>query len=196
MTSIKNGIILSILLFVLAGIFLLNETYRANTTLENNIFEKSNIENIQSANLSYEVFQKNLQPAAKELNFSGEVLTCTNKSDVERIIDVRLTNLVFDNKSITIYPLNITISLLPKQIKRIDIFLPYGISTLKLVSSDGEELKVQVPPCTSGGSSGSGTARFNSQTKNIEVGEIPEFPSIGPPVITVLVLLFLMKKKK
>lgn len=199
MVNIKNGIILSILLFVLVGIFGINEKYGANTTLENNIFGKLNIEKTQSVNLGSALFQENSGPEAIELNFSGEVLSCTNKSDVERVIDLRLSNLVFDNKYITIYPLNLTINLLPEQIKRIDIFLPTGISILQLVSSDGEEYNVQVPTCFSGGSSGSskgGTASFVKQTTTPRIDEIPEFPSIVLPVISILALLFIMNKKK
>lgn len=191
MINIKIGLILlSIPLFVLVSIFVIKEEFRADATLDNLIFnktdlEKLNFEKIHSAIIS----QNSTEPEETELNFRGKVLTCTNKTYVGHIIDVRLSNLDVENKSITIYPLNLTINLLPEQIKRTDIFLPDGISTLKLVSSDGEEEKVQVPPCVNG-YEGSTT----TQTTNLKVNEIPEFPSIGLPVITILVFLFVMKK--
>ncbi|KAB2946174.1 MAG: hypothetical protein OIN84_09040 [Candidatus Methanoperedens sp.] len=200
MTVIKKRIILLISLFMLIGILVINEKYGtekygANTILDNNVFEKLNTENVQLANLSSAVFQENSQPEAIKLNFSGEILTCTNKSDIERVIDVRLSNFVFDNESITIYPLNFTINLLPEQIKRIDIFIPYGISTFKLVSSNGEELEIQAPPCVNG-YEGSSNTGFNTQTTIKKVDEIPEFPSIVMPVIAIMALLFMMKKRK
>ncbi len=197
MISIKIGVILlSISLFVLVSIFVIKEEFRANATLENQIFkkpdfEKLNFEKTHSAITSMELFQNSTEPQEIQLNFLGEVLTCTNKTDIEHVIDVRLSNLNMENKSITIYPLNLTIKLLPEQIKRVDIFLPNGISILKLVSSDGEEEKVQVPPCVNGYEGSRAT-----QTTIKKVNEIPEFPSIGLPVITILAFLFVMKKTK
>lgn len=184
-------ILLSISLFVLVGILVIKEEFVVNATLENHTFE--NIEKTGPANISPEVFQKSTEPEVIELNFSGEVLTCTNKIDVEYVIDIRLRNFDVKNKSITIYPLNLTFNLLPKQIKRADIIIPNGISTLKLASG-GEELKVRVPPCVNG-NEGSNTG-FNTQTTIKEVDEIPEFPSIGLPIISIMVLLFIVKKKK
>ncbi|NJD51390.1 MAG: PEF-CTERM sorting domain-containing protein [Candidatus Methanoperedens sp.] len=201
MTVIKKGIILLISLFILIGILVINERYGtekngANTILDNNVLEKSNTENLQLSNLSSAVFQENPQPESIKSNFSGEILTCTNKSDIERVIDVRLSNFISDNESITIYPLNFTINLLPKQIKRIDLHIPYGISTFKLVSGNGGELEIQSPPCVNGYEGSGSNTGFNTQTTTKKVDEIPEFPSIMLPVIAIMALLFIMKKRK
>ena len=179
---------------MLAGIFTIKEEFVPDAALETQIFEKQTIENTQSANVSPTVFQKYTQVKVIEYNFSGEVVTCINKTNMEQIIDIRLTNLAVENKSVTIYPFNITINLMAGQIKRTDIFFPTGVSTLKFVSNDGEELNVQMPPCINGyeGSTGG----FNKQTTSRKVDEIPEFPSVGLPVITIMAMLFILMKKK
>ncbi|HWQ96369.1 MAG TPA: hypothetical protein VN368_03240, partial [Candidatus Methylomirabilis sp.] len=192
-----------ILLFMSAGILvikgfepavILERSFEPAATLESQNSEGSNIQNIGSSDIIPEEIQNSSEPEEIKLNFSGEVLTCSNITDAEQVVDVRLTNRDTENKSITIYPMDLTINLLPGQKKRIDIPLPHGISVLTLVSSDGKELKAQVPLCFSRGDSGSGTIDLAAQTTP-NVKEIPEFPAIGLPVLSILALLFLVKKK-
>lgn len=205
MISKKVGlIILLILLFVLAGLFTISENEsdinldkgpELPVSLELQNSGESNIRNIGLSDITPGEILNYTEPEETGLNFSGDIITCSNITDTEQVVDIRLTNYDMENKSITIYPMNLTINLLPKQIKRIDIPLPYNISVLTLTSSTGEELDAQVPLCFSRGSSGSATISFATETIPPEVKEIPEFPSIGLPVIAILVMLFLMKKK-
>jgi len=195
-------ILLSISLFVLAGILVIEGFVPlSDVTLENKSFEKLNIENASSPMITPEEIQNFSRLETMELNFSGKILTCTNLTDEEQVIDIRLTNLEAKNKSISIFPINITLDLLPEQILRKDLFILSGTSTLKLVSGDGEERQVQVPPCGSRVSSGSNTG--SSQTISSastpttpKADEIPEFPTIALPIMTIIALLFIMKKTK
>ena len=205
-------IVLSISLFALAGLFLLNgvepavnlnkgfgidtnldKGFEPLSTLENQVSYKSNIQNTGPSDIAPGEIRNFTESEETGLSFSGDILTCSNITDTEQVVDIRLTNRDPGNKSITIYPMNLTFNLLPGQIKRIDIPLPYGTSILTLVSIDGEELKAQVPLCFSRGSSGSDTISFAARTTP-NVDEIPEFPSIGLPVLSILALLFLFKK--
>ena len=192
-------ILLSISLFVLAGIFVIEGFVPvSDVTLENKSFEKLNIENASSSMITPEGNYSRLE--TMELNFSGKILTCTNLTDEEQVIDIRLTNLEAKNKSISIFPINITLDLLPEQILRKDLFILSGISTLKLVSGDGEERQVQVPPCgsrvSSGSNTGSQTISSASTPTTPKADEIPEFPTIALPIMTIIALLFIMKKTK
>ncbi|MFZ3385353.1 MAG: PEF-CTERM sorting domain-containing protein [Candidatus Methanoperedens sp.] len=202
-------ILLSISLFAL-GIFVING-FVPDATLENNSFEKLNIEYTPSPVITPGEIQNSSVTEPVELNFSGKILTCTNFTDVEQVIDIRLTNLEAKNKSISIYPINITLDLLSEQILRKDLFILPGTSALKLVSSDGEESLVQVPPCGSRVSSASDIAGTDMQTTTpagtpiatqttnpatSKVEEIPEFPTIALPIMTIIALLFIMKKTK
>ena len=195
-------ILLSISLFVLAGIFVIEGFVPvSDATLENNSFEKLNIENTSSPMITPGEIQNYSGPETMELNFSGKILTCTNLTDEEQVIDIRLTNLEAKNKSISIFPINITLDLLPEQILRKDLFILSGTSTLKLVSGDGEERQVQVPPCGSRVSSGSSTGfqqtiSSASTPTTPKADEIPEFPTIALPIMTIIALLFIMKKTK
>ncbi|MFZ3170033.1 MAG: PEF-CTERM sorting domain-containing protein [Candidatus Methanoperedens sp.] len=195
-------ILLSISLFVLAGIFVIEAFVPvSDVTLENKSFEKLNIENVSSPMITPEEIQNSSGPETMELNFSGKILTCTNLTDEEQSIDIRLTNLEAKNKSISIFPINITLDLLPEQILRKDLLILSGTSTLKLVSGDGEERQVEVPPCGSRVSSGSitgfqQTINSTSTPTTPKADEIPEYPTLALPIMTIIALLFIMKKKK
>ncbi len=93
-----------------------------------------------------------LSPEPKSI--SGEVLTCTITLTGGYDVDLRLKNLGTANRTVTIDTTRMTAFLLPGQIKKIDMILPYEIDTLKLVADSGEELKVKVPVCIVPGSSG------------------------------------------
>lgn len=194
-------ILLSISLFVLAGIFIIEGFVPvSNVTLENNSSDKLNIENVSLPMITPEEVQNSSGPETMELNFSGKILTCTNFTDEEQVIDIRLTNLEAKNKSISIFPINITLDLLSEQILRKDLFILSGTSTLKLVSGDGEERQVEVPPCAGRVSSGStGSQQIISSTSTPttpKADEIPEYPTVVLPIMTIIALLFIMKKTK
>jgi hypothetical protein len=187
------GLILLFIILGFAGIVL--KGFVPVAIAETHILKEPNIENTPSAEIS---------PISQEiaLKFSGEVLTCTNKTDLEQVIDIRISNLDVEKKSIMVYPLNITIELLPDQIKRKDMFLPHGISALNLVSNDGEELSLQVPPCISRG--GGGKASSGLQTTSLSdttpipkyPTSIPEYPTMAIPVVVIgLLLIFSIWKK-
>lgn len=192
-------ILLSISLFVLVGIFVIEGFVPvSDVMLENKSFEKLNIENDSLPVITPAEIQNSSGPNTIELNFSGKVLTCINLTDQEQVIDIRLTNLEAENKSISIFPINITLDLLSEQILRKDLFILSGTSTLKLVSSDGEERQVEVPPCGGRVSSGStaGYQQTISSTTTPKAEEIPEYPTIALPIMTIIALLFIMKKTK
>ncbi|MCE8428057.1 MAG: hypothetical protein J5U19_06705 [Candidatus Methanoperedens sp.] len=135
------------------------------------------------------------------LKFSGEVLTCTNKTDLEQIIDLRLSNLDKDNLSIDIYPLSTTIEILKGQIIRKDLNLPYGISSLKLVSNKREELFLQVPPCLSRGGSSSydgSQSSFSSPTDQFPrpPAPVPELSTIALTGVGMSGLIFIVRRSR
>ena len=193
-------ILLSISLFVLAGIFVIEGFVPvSDVMLENNSFEELNIENDSLPVITPAEIQNSSETI--ELNFSGKILTCINLTDEEQVIDIRLTNLEAKNKSISIFPINITLDLLSEQILRKDLFILSGTSILKLVSNDGEERQVEVPPCggrvSSGSSTGSSQTIYSTSTPTApKADEIPEFPTIALPIMTIIALLFIMKKTK
>lgn len=198
MNKINIGLILLSILFFALVVLILTKGFALSETPE-----KLNNNETLSANMTPAGIQNYTEleeielteSNAKELKISGEVLSCTNVTDVEQVVDIRLINLDVKTKSINIYPLNITIDLLPEQIKRIDHFIPYGTSSLKLVSSDGEEIKLKVPACIFRGGSGGGEATFFQIETTPRAEEIPEYPTIALPVIAILALLFITKKK-
>jgi hypothetical protein len=121
--------------------------------------------------------------AASGLKFSGKVMTCSNITDVGQVIDLRLSNLDVNNQSISIYPLAKTIDLLPKQIKRIDLPLPYGVTTLELVSSNGEKLIIGVPTCVSDGYSSIGSQIGFSNSTEQSNHPPPPIPELSTNVL-------------
>ncbi|MCE8428391.1 MAG: hypothetical protein J5U19_08400 [Candidatus Methanoperedens sp.] len=135
------------------------------------------------------------------LKFSGEVLTCTNKTDIGQVIDLKLSNLDLDDLSINIYPLNSTIELLPGQIIRKDLNLPSGISSLRLVSDKGEELMLQVPPCVSRGGSSSydgSQSSLSSSTDQFErpPAPVPELSTIALTGFGIVSMILIMGRSK
>ena len=132
------------------------------------------------------------------LKFSGEVVSCTINTDAGQKIDLRLSNLDVANQSINIYPLNTKIDLLKNTILRIDLALPHGISSLILESSNGEKLTVEVPPCVSGGWSGSGSqSSFSSSTKvNNPPPPVPELSTIALTGMGIFSLILIISRSK
>lgn len=132
------------------------------------------------------------------LKFSGEVVSCTINTDVGQKIDLRLSNLDAENQSISVYPLNTTIELLKNTIIRIDLALPYGVSSLKLESGNGETLTVGVPPCISGGWSGSSSqSSFSSSTEvNNPPPPVPELSTIALTGLGIFGLILIISRSK
>lgn len=130
--------------------------------------------------------------------FSGEVLSCTINTEVGQKIDLRLTNLDSQDQSISVYPLGTTIELLKNTILRKDLALPNGISSLRLESSNGETLTVEVPPCVSGGWSGSGSQLgFSSSTVvNNPPPPVPELSTIALTGLGIFSLLLIISRSK
>ncbi len=121
---------------------------------ENIINEKLLMENTNSepAGTDTTGIQTNESKAVGQ-KLSGEVLTCTIY-EVEKKIDLRLISLDTVDQSVNIYPSGTIIKLLPGTIMRVDLNLPIDVSGINIVSTNGDELKLQVPPCaTPGGES-------------------------------------------
>lgn len=131
--------------------------------------------------------------------FSGEVLTCTNLTDVEQVIDLKITNLVKDNISVSIdYPFSKIISLSQNDTWRIDLPLPYGVTSVDLSSND-EKLTLQVPPCISrGGSSGNSQSSFSSSNGDSHQPPppVPELSTLALTGIGVLSLIFIISRSE
>ncbi len=130
--------------------------------------------------------------------FSGEILTCTNLTDVEQVIDLRISNLDVDDLSISIAPLNKIIELSPDQIKRIDLTLPYEVSSL-ILSSNDEKLTLQVPPCRSrGGSSSNSQSSFSSSNEDSQKPPppVPELSTMALTGIGIFGLIFIISRSK
>jgi len=126
-------------------------------------------------------------------------VTCSNL----RVIDLRLSNLDVEDQSITVYPLSTTIELLttkPYTIKRIDIPLPYGVSSINLVSSNGEKLTLGVPPCEYGGgeSNGNSQVSFSSSTEQPfqPPPPVPELSTMALTGLGVFGLIFIISRSK
>jgi len=135
------------------------------------------------------------------LKFSGEVLTCTNLTDVEQVIDLRISNLDENNILVGIdYPFSRTIELAQNQTKRIDLTLPYGVSSIDL-SSNEEKLTLQVPPCFSRGGSSSNSNSESSFSGSTEQRfqpppPVPELPTIALTGIGLFSLIFIISRRK
>lgn len=141
-----------------------------------------------------------IESQATGLKFSGEVLTCTNLTDIEQVIDLRISNLEKDNITVSIeYPFSRTIELLPDQIKRVDLSLPSGVSSINLFSNE-EKLILQVPPCVfRGGSSGDSQSSFSSSStgQNYQPPPpVPELPTIALTGIGLFCLIFIISRRK
>ncbi len=168
----------------------------------NNVIEKQMIENTPSANADPSGTQnKGTQvltlSQATGLKFSGEILTCTNITDFEQVIDLRISNLDENNIKIAIdYPFGRTIELLPDQIKRIDLPLPYGVSSINISSND-EKMILHVPPCVSGGGSNSHSG-FSSEVEQSfqPPPPVPEFSTVALTGIGVIGLIFIIQRSK
>ncbi|MFU8766069.1 MAG: hypothetical protein ACNA7I_00075 [Candidatus Methanoperedens sp.] len=133
------------------------------------------------------------------LKFSGEVLTCTNLTDYEQVIDLRISNLDKGNISISIgYPFSTTIDLQPDQIKRIDLPLLYGVSSINL-SSNEEKLTLQVPPCIVRGGSGGNPGSQSSLSSSTDLRPPPPVPELSTIALTgigVFSLIFMIRRSK
>ncbi len=133
---------------------------------------------------------------AKRLKFSGEILACTNQTDFEQVIDLKISNLVTDNISVSIdYPISRTIVLLPYQIMRIDLPLPYGVNSINL-SSNEEKLILQVPQCISRGGSSSDSQSSNEELPVRPPPPVPELSTIALTGIGVFGLIFIISRGK
>ncbi len=193
------GIILLLLsLLGLAGFALTSGNTQSASTLNN---EEQLIDNTPSANADNAGTSVTLEMAESQVTgskFSGDVLTCTNITDVEQVIDLRISNPGEDNISISIdHPFSRTIELSPDQIKRIDLPLLYGVSSISLSGND-EKLTLQVPPCISrGGSSGDSQSSLSSST------ELPFQPPPPVPELSTIsligigmVMIFIIRRNK
>jgi hypothetical protein len=164
-----------------------------------------------TASITSEVVQLQPESTSSTLKISGLALTCSLINS-ERIVDLRIENYEEVTKSITISPVGKKVTLLPKQIMRIDIPITDGIKNFILYSDEKEEGSVLVPPCSTEGYSSEGKnslkfdAAFPSGTQ-IEpptgtvpaedpVTSIPEFPSIALPVLSLIAIMFIMQKRK
>ena len=135
------------------------------------------------------------------LKFSGEVVTCTNLSDSEQVIDLKISNLDQDNISINIgYPFSWTIELIPGQ--KMNFFeqpIPIGISSIELSSND-EKLTLQVPPCVvrGGGSSGNSQSSISSSDKDFQQPPppVPELSTMALTGIGLFGLIFIIRGRK
>ncbi|MDO8725839.1 MAG: hypothetical protein Q7J35_07215 [Candidatus Methanoperedens sp.] len=131
--------------------------------------------------------------------FSGEVLTCTNLTDYEQVIDLKISNLVKDNISVSIdYPFSKTIELSQNESWRIDLPLPYGVTSVDLSSND-ETLTLQVPPCiVRGGSGGNSQSSFSSSNGESQMPPppVPELSTMALTGIGVFSLIFIISRSK
>ncbi len=145
--NLKNVVIVGILIGIIFSTgFIFVKAGKTNT------IEKPLIENDP---LSSTINQLQIGSKTVKSDLSGEILTCTNVTDAEQVIDLRLNNSNEETKYITVYPMNKALKLLPNEIKRIDLFLLKGTDVLTLIPNNGEELKLHVPPCVyRGGSAG------------------------------------------
>ncbi|OGM11194.1 hypothetical protein A2Z22_01770 [Candidatus Woesebacteria bacterium RBG_16_34_12] len=131
--------------------------------------------------------------------FSGEVLTCTNLTDYEQVIDLKISNLMRENISVNIdYPFSRTIELHQNESWRIDLPLPYGVTSVDLSSND-EKLTLQVPPCIiRGGSGGNSESSFSSSNGDSQIPPppVPELSTIALTGIGMLSMIFIISRSK
>lgn len=195
-------LLISIFLLGLAGIaitkgFATDERINVLNTDEQRL-EISPTVNVDNSGIQTTGLQTMVESPATGLKFSGEVVSCTINTDVGQKIDLRLSNLDVENQSISVYPLNTTIELLKNTILRIDLALPYGVSSLILESSNGEALTVGVPPCISGGWSGSSSqSSFSSSTEvNNPPPPVPELSTIALTGLGIFGLILIISRSK
>jgi len=132
------------------------------------------------------------------LKFSGEVMTCTNMSDFEQVIDLKISNLDESDISVDIgYPFSRTIELIPGQIMNIELPLPYGVTSVDLSSND-EKLTLQVPSCVvrGGGSSGNSQSSFSSSNDISPPPPVPELSTMALTGIGLFGLIFIISRKQ
>jgi hypothetical protein len=131
--------------------------------------------------------------------FSGDVLACTNLTDFEQVIDLKISNLDENSISVNIdYPFSRTIELSHDQIKRIDLPLPYGVTSVDL-SSNEEKLTLQIPLCISrGGSSSHSQISFSSSNEDPQQPPppVPELSTMALTGIGVFGLIFIISRSK
>lgn len=196
-------LLLSISLLAIGGFALTNGVASVKDidtpNVENQIIEKSLSSNADPAGTQTTGAQVLPESKATGAKFSGEILICTNITDVEQVIDLRLTNLDVEKQSISVFPLSTTIELLtaPYNIKRIDLPLPYGVSTI-IISSNEEELTLGVPPCIyRGGETGSNSqSGFSSSNGNSPPPPVPELSTMALTGIGVFGLIFIISRRK
>lgn len=119
---------------------------------------------------------------------SAAALTCTIIDSGDYVVDLRLRNQGSDTRSITIHPSGTKMDLLPKQTYRFDLHLAQNVPVLN-ISIEGTELPVQVqsPPCTTGGSSGSGFSGLAMEDQNpSRQTPPPPVPELSPLVLTLV----------
>ena len=166
--NLRNAIIIGILIGIIFSTgFIFDKAGKTGT------IERPMIENNPLSSTT-----EQLQMGSKTIKYdlSGEVLTCTNVTDSEQVIDLRLSNPGEEIKNITVYPMNTSLKLLPREIKRIDLFLLKGTDVLILIPTSGEEFKLHVPPCVYRGGSPGGAGLDLS-------GNLPEYSAFSPPQI-------------
>jgi hypothetical protein len=148
--------------------------------------------------------------ATSDEKISATALTCTIKDSGDYVLDLRLKNPGIETRTITIDPSGTKMVLLPKKTYRYDLHLSEEISILNILADDGTELKVQSPPCTTGGSSGSGSSGLAMQGQNpsepipsiptpSKPTPIPPVPELSPLVLTlagISGLMLLLKTRK
>lgn len=119
-------------------------------------------------------------------NVSVTALTCTNTTSGEYEVDLRIKNQGTSTRTVLIYPLERIVELLPSQIKRVDIIIPYENTILKLIVDDGEKFEVIVPPCVVRGGSGgnAGTEKVMTTGSTTPTNPTPTQPTPTVPVVT------------
>jgi len=166
--------------------------------------------------ITSEVVQMEAGSPSSTLKLSGKAITCSIV-DSKKIVDLRIENNEDVSKSVTVYPVGKEVTLLPKQILRIDIPVTEGTENLILYSDETEEGSVLVPPCSTEGYSSSGgrsslqmqdasspdaAAPGVSPTGTVaqppteDPTEVPEFPSIALPILSLIAIMFIMQKRK
>ncbi len=205
--NLRNVVIVGVLIGIIFSTGFVFVEGSKTDTIEKPISENNPLSSVPPI-----IDQLQMESKTVKSDLSGEVMTCTNATDAEQVIDLRLSNPGEETKYITVYPMNKSLKLLPNEIKRIDLFLLKGTDVLTLISNNGEELELHVPPCVyRGGSAGdigvslSGNlpatspaqtepATTPAPTVPTEPTNIPEFPTIVFPALSTLGLLLIMRK--
>ncbi len=135
-----------------------------------------------------------------------EALACTILSTSSYEVDLRMKNTGTETVTVTIYPPNRKVELPSGETRRMDILIPYEKGILNLVADEGEKLEIQIPPCVSRGGSGTSgrVGLTDNQVTPVDTTpspstppptEIPEFPWIGFPIVSVIFLMLFLRKK-